>query len=231
MIKDENPDKVALSEIKIDSEITTYYLFDFEGYFPYSKSRTRNGWGVAKKWTNNYPTFITRRFNRWLIYVEKKLNIFVLKNPPGKSISNKIFEFIENFWKYLFVGDLNSKISLYDQVENKEGKYVKICFNKSTSTISNDLDQLTCFHHKSDEIYSSTLDQVIGSKIFANSIEKNETLHNSAASKYQKIKYHVPLWSSFNLGYAQSLEKFTYKSYLYDKADWKEFKKEMNIQL
>ena len=39
-------------------------------------------------------------------------DIFVFYNPPGKSISNKIFGFMENYEEYLLLGDLNSKISL-----------------------------------------------------------------------------------------------------------------------
>ena len=163
---------------------------------------------------------------------EKLVSCLCLYNPPSKKLNRKILEFANDSGDFLILGDFNIRLEQLDGRGNNSGKVLQEFIDKNEAFILNSPNQPTFFRHHNDETYTSTLDLAIGNAFFQKSLKSNNTIEISPVSRFQNKYYHVPIAFNFSLKISSKKPRSPkHKSFIYDRANWREFKNEIDRKL
>jgi hypothetical protein len=251
LIDDEKPDVIAICEAKMD-DITVNLMYEFkaDGFFPYYKLRDNEGGGVIilvkESITKVPPEKIVltkdeeekyKLSNEELVGVRlriegKNYHIFCLYVPPEKVLNKNIFEFLAKCGNFVLLGDLNSKLAMYNKKTNANGNRLQNIIDSSNFYVLNEINQPTYIRKhkdKSKASYKSTLDLVIASHDVEKMVKNIQTLPFSAVSKHQEKWFHVPIMVEFTIKVSKNfVRKSKNSSYIYDKANWRSFHQKLD---
>ena len=240
-LESEKQDIMALNEIKLDKPAANNISY-IKGYSMVFKCVNSFGGGVALLIRDNIPyeeIKIPNEFTDEIIGIFVKLKgrkvaIFTHYNPPSESLNKSLYEYIDNKYKeYLIIGDLNAKIRPYNKTSNKNGKILNDIMIKTRAQIINPINAgFTSFRSTMVKSSHSTLDYMVGTELFYESLENFKTHKYSILSHHQNLYYHVPIIGTFNLEKHQKiLEKSKNNTFIYERADWVGFIKSCDLKL
>ena len=140
---------------------------------------------------------------------------------------------MEKHGDFVLMGDLNARCPTYNQIPNVKGKSLERILNISKSVILNKKNMPTNYTYKNGEPPSySTIDLVIANEKMSKNCTKFQTLEISSVTKEERKYFHLPVYSEFEIGFKSPKTRISHhKSYLYDKADWVNFKKEVDEKM
>ena len=252
MILEWDPDVISLNETKTNSTTENYlYLLSEMGFFPIVKNRYAapnekdpKGGGVALLFKDNLnpkPILIKKEWQEQYELVggeigqgANSLSIFSWYVPPNKpNVSEDVVDFMEKHGDFVLMGDLNARCPTYNQIPNVKGKSLERILNISKSVIVNKKNMPTNYTYKNGEPPSySTIDLVIANEKMSKNCTKFQTLEISSVTKEERKYFHLPVYSEFEIGFKSPKTRISHhKSYLYDKADWVNFKKEVDEKM
>ena len=161
-------------------------------------------------------------------------SIFTWYIPPCENtVDEEVLGFMENRGEFILVGDLNAKMSTFDQQTNSKGRSLEKILEKTRGKTFNKVGMPTNFTHRNGRPdTASTIDISLASNKVADGCVNFETLPISAVSKEKQMYYHVPIIIDLELEIKPKKTRLSHhKSYLYDKANWQDYRKKIDQEM
>jgi hypothetical protein len=156
----------------------------------------------------------------------KFISIFSWYLPPKEDACEEVLSYIESHQDFILIGDLNMhlrKLGAKKQLA-KDRKFEEF-LQAYKGVVLNKPNIPTFFFHQCGALVSSsTIDYIIASESLANSAGDFETWYISPVFNKDLSYFHVPISCKINIEIKKRKERKSFiSSFLYDKANWREF--------
>ena len=218
------PDVVLLNEIKMNQELSNFYL-DIQGYASINKPRNEHGGGVAVliknglDYTHDHDFDI---FDQELISISLKLEmgwlgVITLYNPPTETLSSDLFEAIsKKYDKFILGGDLNAKSrSIGCRKDNHNANSLISILENNNLQVINDTTPTHCKFNTNEY---DLLDLFICTNNLMDKISNFFVHSDDMLSDHFPIE--VGLTEAFSIKVEDSEDRFNF-----NKANWDLFKR------